>query len=513
MNYSLFINLIVNIGFCLTLFSCSQTTRKETFPNPEIKAGIAKISGRLINYHWNEKEINPIIRLRTFSPITAEILFFETLLDSDGSFYFEEIPIECNTIGVIYSYIFNQIEVGAGLMSDEETQVKIVYDENNNIIEVQHSKNSLLSSSDNMLYLPELEYKFYTPIEGDGKYYDMKQEEYIHTAMKIIEKRLEYIFDDSHLSKRAENLVTNDFRLRYMIWLLLDNSSYISLNYHNFKTEDEPANFIQQEPHKSYYSFLKDFDLNNPQYLYSYNYFQVLQTILRNQTLNIPPIGNTPIDQWEKEVKVILSKLIGFNEGFFYDMLAANSYAKQFNNEWKPLSDKQKVNISNYFNGKKGEIAKILLRKNEKIIRLTEGKSPLFINEIPNVPKENLIDTIISKYEGNVVVIDFWATWCTPCLEAMKKFTTVKCELKDKNIVYVYITDGSSSRKLWEEKIKGIGGEQYYLSDDEWKYLMKKFKIKAIPTYLIFDTAGKLIHKIIGYPGNEAVKKMIEELL
>lgn len=108
--------------------------------------------------------------------------------------------------------------------------------------------------------------------------------------------------------------------------------------------------------------------------------------------------------------------------------------------------------------------------------------------------------------------MNLWATWCSPCLEAMQQFRDIKAEFNNKNVVFVYLTDKTSPRKLWEEKIKGIGSEHYYLNDNQWRYLMKHFGFEGIPSYLLFNKKGLLVDKFTGFPGNEAVKKMIEDV-
>jgi len=100
-----------------------------------------------------------------------------------------------------------------------------------------------------------------------------------------------------------------------------------------------------------------------------------------------------------------------------------------------------------------------------------------------------------------------------PCMNAHMDMKPLKDELKDKGVVFVYLTDGSSPKPLWEGKIKSIGGEQYYFTDSQWKYVMDSFSFTAIPTYLIYDKTGQLKHKFTGFPGTDKMREMIGELL
>jgi thiol-disulfide isomerase/thioredoxin len=499
----------------LSFFSCKKhQTSVEQLPNPEIKAGTANISGKIMDYHWEKDKESPVINLRVSYPVTAQLMDYETQVANDGSFYFKDIPVECNTIGFIDSDIFNWTTVGVALISGEETQVKILYDPNNPI-KVQYTKNSLLSASDTILYSYEFIDKFLNqPENSPHNCYDMKPEEFRQCVMDKVNKRITLAFDGESLSIKAKNLILNEFKCMGLQALF------------NYKEYVSPNDTVS-EPDKTYYSFLKELDLNNPQYLYNQTYLELLETILVNETLGIPSIGDTPVDQWMKEVKTIMSDLVGFDYGLFYDLLTTNSYARQFNDASRPLSNQQKENITNYFKGKKEEIAKILLNKNKEIEKIAGITAHLKINETPVVPEKELtnpeqnhpkgllIDSIVAHYKGKVVVVDFWATWCGPCLQAMQTSRELKQEMLNKDVVFVYLTDTSSPEKLWKEKIQGIGDEHYYLNDNEWESISysDKYGFDGIPTYLLFDADGVLKNKITGYPGNDEMRKMIEELL
>jgi hypothetical protein len=328
-------------------------------------------------------------------------------LGVDGSFHFE-VPVECDfNIGLIGSEIFQDNAVGVGLIPGEETKLEIFYDETGNIKANMASSLGLASGD-----LPNFYKMFIKFIEDrySEPFYTMTPEDFSHLAIKkLMVERLKSSINDSILSGKAKNFITDECKLKYLKGCLLTYHDYIARNYMNTKPKGEPDNFTPQEPKRSYYAFLKDFNLSNPQYLYNGlgTYTEVLQTILSNETLSIPAIKDTPIQDWLKVVKTTMADLIGSDKGLFYDMLVANAYARQFNKELKPLTDIQKENIRSYF--KNEEITKILLKRNEEVIKLEMEKNyfKTNVNTTPAVPKETLMKAIISKYKGNAVLVDF----------------------------------------------------------------------------------------------------------
>ncbi len=189
--------------------------------------------------------------------------------------------------------------------------------------------------------------------------------------------------------------------------------------------------------------------------------------------------------------------------------MVSHAYIKQLN-YIDPLNEIQKKNIKSYFTNK--SFVDILIDRNEKVLLQSDKKNKTNIIAITESPA-NLMDSIIAKYKGKVVFVDFWATWCGPCLEAMNKSESVRKEFENKDVVFVYISDPSSPHKAWEQKIYKIGGEHYYPTNKEWIYLNKIYDFDAIPHYLIFDKSGTLKHNYHTFMGNDNMRKWIGESL
>lgn len=261
-------------------------------------------------------------------------------------------------------------------------------------------------------------------------------------------------------------------------------------------------------PGKSYYSFLKFLNVNDPSNLSASQYSLVFQYILRNEKLAIPDIGEMPVDIWMLKVKKILKEVVGYDSGLFYDVLAANAFAKQMNG-MEPLSEVQKKNIRSYFHDP--SLVNILINENEKVLKLAAQDKPTI--HIMKNTSCCVIDSILSKHHGKVIFVDFWATWCMPCCEAMIKSECVKKDFENKEVVFVDITDPSSPPKIWEQRISKIRGEHYYVTKNEWTRLCKTYNISGIPHYLIFDKKGVLKTNYCPFMGLEQMRKWIEKLL
>ena len=201
-------------------------------------------------------------------------------------------------------------------------------------------------------------------------------------------------------------------------------------------------------------------------------------------------------------------KTYGLGEGLFSQMIQTAQLYKGIQ-DFVPLTDEQKEEAKSLPEPNQ----QYLMAMNDKLLTTIEAnkkKTGFRVNEAGEVANEDLFASIISKYSGKVLLVDFWATWCGPCRQANTAMIPMKEELKDKDIVYVYITGETSPKGTWENMIPNIHGEHFRVTDKQWAYLGKAMGIEGVPTYFVIDREGNIKYKSVGFPG---VAKMKEELL
>ena len=163
------------------------------------------------------------------------------------------------------------------------------------------------------------------------------------------------------------------------------------------------------------------------------------------------------------------------------------------------------------FENQLAEIHSYVYAKNEQqIAKELAGNESVFFKKYDGVAPENILQTILDNYKGKAMLIDMWATWCGPCRAGHKAMAPMKEQMKGQNVQFVYITSPSSPPTTWQEMIKDIDGDHYYLTEEQKNYILDHFESEGIPTYAIYDTKGHQTYKSIGFPGNDVIRKELE---
>lgn len=143
-----------------------------------------------------------------------------------------------------------------------------------------------------------------------------------------------------------------------------------------------------------------------------------------------------------------------------------------------------------------------------EMIKTANSSSVYSIIDIdPKMSAEQIFPSIINKYKGKTLLLDFWNTWCMPCRAAMSAIRPLKEQLTD--VVYVYIADASSPVGKWGEMIKTISGVHIRLTEEQADALGDLYHFSGIPTYFVVNKEGKITYQTTSFPG---VDKLREEL-
>jgi thiol-disulfide isomerase/thioredoxin len=499
-----FFKQILFLSFTVTALACSQT---------KAPTGKATLTGRFsgsfpVGQIYTVKVVVPAMIVT--NPM-EQFTEYETQLEPDGSFSLS-IPLFCPVLAL---FSMNEEALGAvSLSPDKETKIELSLGKPDSFQVKMIEDQGLTTDDIDKINKPVMEFlqKVMDSNNLSGLQYDMSPKEYRDYILNWTKKEIDTIIvnDTDSLSKNKKQILTTTLKWVTSNGLLFNYEGQVRYLYEKQRNEKGVSDTVFKliKPDKSYYSFLRFFDFNNPPFGNPTFYSNMYKKILADSILNIPSISSQSLADWLKVVKTNIAELVGLDSGLFYDLLVTHAYMKQFE-ELKPLSDDQKKGIEAYF--KNPTFAKFLFTENDAVIK--QSKSSSIVKDTPKVEKEKLMDAIVSQYKGKVVVVDFWATWCAPCLQAMKEIKPLKEEMQGRNIVFLYIAEPSSPVDLWKTKILGIDGEHYYLSKEESEFISNHFKIESIPTYQIYDSTGILKNQIEGFPGINEMRTTIEKML
>ncbi len=121
----------------------------------------------------------------------------------------------------------------------------------------------------------------------------------------------------------------------------------------------------------------------------------------------------------------------------------------------------------------------------------------------------------LSDFKGKVVILDFWATWCPPCIKSVPFFKEIYDKYRDKGLVVigisVDISAGTVSRFVKDRKIN------YIVLMDRDNIVSDMYKVFSIPTTFIIDPDGYIVIRRSGFSNEHAqifentVKRLLKE--
>lgn len=467
-----------------------------SLPEVKIVLGTATLKGKLLDYRPGMIED---LHLNPFEPVKGFSEGISIKPNADGSFS-TEIPVTGITPASLYlygkqlSFFLTPGETSEVIINTRELcrQQSKLHKGEKPYAEAVYINGPLagLAQEMNQDAFRNILIKDYDALKEKTDADANQYKAYVMSQYAEREKKI----DQSSLSQAAKQLARmgSDISAAQDLYVYPSAMTRLKIEKKEITREEGSAYYtkLQKELPADYYAAMKSFErINTPSALLSSYYTEVIYMF------------NPIIDK--------LKEAWGTDKGTYFDITSAFKIYQGIK-DFAPLDDEQKAKLASI-----SPVYKAMIEvENNKLLQKIEAnkkKSGFTVNQAGEVSNEDLFASIVSKFRGKVVLVDFWATWCGPCRMANKAMIPMKEDLKEKEVVYVYLTGETSPLKTWENMIPDIHGEHFRVTEAQWKFLMSEFKVGGVPTYILVDRQGGIVYKTTGFPGVDTMKAKILE--
>jgi thiol-disulfide isomerase/thioredoxin len=98
----------------------------------------------------------------------------------------------------------------------------------------------------------------------------------------------------------------------------------------------------------------------------------------------------------------------------------------------------------------------------------------------------------LKKFKGKIIVLDFWASWCLPCIKTLPLLKKIHSNAVSKNVVFISVSIDKKEMD-WVEKEKKLYIPWLSLLGDQ--ATIKHYDVTAVPIYIIIGRDGKIVGK------------------
>lgn len=416
------------------------------------------------------------------SNVTSENILHTEVVQNDSL----EIIVENIPADKMVSFLYEGVDFG----------VEYVHFENKSDITKTISKKILKSTNFNF----SLYYRTFSSINNKNIsfYYDYFIDPFAH--------KINFIFDgktgDIELKNHDGNVIKYD----------AISNEYEKINYKTARTTSSQKIKKLENLHSEYQ---KKFSDSTHLLINDLSFYTQLSLVSPNDKRIKNYLENITNPIWSLDLSLLVYFYLQANKDNIYLLNLNKSNNGVYNNlmdvgiSWHlqqfKIKDKKYANYdknllwfknTDYYKNNKIKLDKLLVTDEKP----NSIKNELLSFDLHNDGKVVKLESIISNRESKYYLLDFWATWCIPCLQNMEAIHNMDLP-KDLKIVYISM-DRTKDKEKWTKKAQNLHLSNSYLFAETQnnKNIIKKINLNQIPRYILIDQDFNIINPDLATP-------------
>lgn len=141
---------------------------------------------------------------------------------------------------------------------------------------------------------------------------------------------------------------------------------------------------------------------------------------------------------------------------------------------------------------------------NLSLASLAFGKTNILLHEHPiAIPEIHFLDQekkphLFEEFEGNLLLVNFWATWCSPCIAEFKSLDQLQKDYRKQKFKIIALSEDFKSVDTIKEFYKNEQIKYLDIYIDEKNKIFSATNIVGLPTSLLLNAEGKEIIRFSG---------------
>jgi thiol-disulfide isomerase/thioredoxin len=119
------------------------------------------------------------------------------------------------------------------------------------------------------------------------------------------------------------------------------------------------------------------------------------------------------------------------------------------------------------------------------------------VRQVPFVEGADTARTI-ADYRGRAVVLNFWATWCAPCVREMPSLDRLQAEVSGEGIEVLTLSEDRGGAPVIKRFYKKLGIRNLPVLVDKRGEVLRKLRVRGLPTTLLIDARGNEVGRVVG---------------